>query len=81
MGMPRRVSSSLMEGANLRLMQCLLGPACMLMGQAAKFVSGCKNQGRSSPLVLPDLALRGAPARSRPLGKASGVHPSQLDPG
>jgi hypothetical protein len=30
--MPRHVSSSLMEGDNLRLMHSVLGPACMLMG-------------------------------------------------
>jgi hypothetical protein len=30
--MPRHISSSLMEGDNLRLMQSVLGPACMLMG-------------------------------------------------
>jgi hypothetical protein len=34
--MPRHVSSSLMEGDNLRLMQSVLGPACMLMGRAMR---------------------------------------------
>ncbi|MFN9909755.1 MAG: hypothetical protein ACK56F_27175, partial [bacterium] len=33
--MPRRVSSSLVEGDNLTLMQSALGPTCMLMGRAA----------------------------------------------
>jgi hypothetical protein len=34
--MPRHVSSSIMEGDNLRLMQSVLGPASMLMGRATK---------------------------------------------
>jgi hypothetical protein len=43
--MPKHVSSSLMEGDNLRLMQSVLGPTCMLMGRAAATTSTEANQG------------------------------------
>jgi hypothetical protein len=42
--MPRHVSSSIMEGDNLRMMQSVLGPTCMLMGRAAEAVPA-ENQG------------------------------------
>jgi hypothetical protein len=43
--MPRHVSSSIMEGDNLRMMQSVLGPTCMLMGRATKAVPAEENQG------------------------------------
>ncbi len=39
-----------MEGDNLRLIQSVLGPACMLMGRAAKTAPAEANQGsRDAP--------------------------------
>ncbi len=43
--MPRHVSSSIMEGDNLRMMQSLLGPTCMLIGRATEAAPAEENQG------------------------------------
>ncbi len=43
--MPRHVSSSIMEGDNLRMMQSVLGPTCMLMGRATEGAPAEENQG------------------------------------
>ncbi len=64
--MPRHVSSSLMEGDNLRLMQSVLGPACMLMGRAAKTAPGEANQGSGGPQESSAHSAREAPARTGP---------------
>ena len=53
--MPRHVSSSIMEGDNLRMMQSVLGPTCMLMGRATEAVPA-ENQGSA-------LGARVTPAR------------------
>jgi len=42
--MPKHVSSSIMEGDNLRMMQSVLGPTCMLLGRATETVP-TENQG------------------------------------
>ena len=54
--MPKHVSSSIMEGDNLRMMQSVLGPTCMLMGRATEAVPA-ENQG-SAP------GARATPARA-----------------
>jgi hypothetical protein len=52
--MPRHVSSSIMKGDNLRMMQSVLGPTCMLMGRATEAVPAEENQGSAHrPRVMP----------------------------
>jgi hypothetical protein len=43
--MPRLVGSSLMDNDNLRLMQSVLGPTCLLMGNAKKAGTDGRDQG------------------------------------
>ncbi len=62
--MPRHVSSSLMEGDNLRLMQSVLGPTCMLMGRAAVTVPAKANQGSRDAPETSARCTREAPART-----------------
>ncbi len=57
--MPRHASSSLMEGDNLRLMQVVLGPACMLMGRAVEAAPDKRDQGSAR-------RAREVPARAGP---------------
>jgi hypothetical protein len=57
--MPRPVSSSLMEGDNLRLMQSVLGPACMLMGRAMEAAPSERDQESAG-------RAREVPARAGP---------------
>jgi hypothetical protein len=64
--MPRHVSSSLMEGDNLRLMQSVLGPTCMLMGRAAVTAPAEANQGSRDAPEASARRTREAPARTGP---------------
>jgi hypothetical protein len=64
--MPKHVSSSLMEGDNLWLMQSVLGPACMLMGCAMRIVPSGGNQGRTGALGPGAHNIREVPARTGP---------------
>jgi hypothetical protein len=66
MWMPRHISSSLMEGDNLQLMQSVLRLAGMLMGRAKKFVHDSPNQGRSGLLFSRTIA----PSRTGPDGQS-----------
>jgi hypothetical protein len=64
--MPRHVSSSLMEGDNLRLMQSVLGPMCMLMGRAPVTAPAEANQGSRDAPEAGARRTREAPARTGP---------------
>ncbi|MFN9901501.1 MAG: hypothetical protein ACK55Z_22500, partial [bacterium] len=46
--MPRHVSSSIMEEDNLRMMQSVLSPACMLMGKATSAAPAEEKQGSAN---------------------------------
>ena len=62
--MPKHVSSSLMEGDNLRLMQSVLGPTCMLMGRATVTAPAEANQGSRDAPEAGARRAREAPART-----------------
>jgi hypothetical protein len=64
--MPRHVSSSLLEGDNPRLMQSVLGPACMLMGRTTITVSGGENQRRTGASETSVHNIREAPVQAGP---------------
>jgi hypothetical protein len=64
--MPRHVSSSLLEGDSLRLMQSVLGSACMLMGCATRTISRGGNQGRAGASEPSPRNIREVPAQAGP---------------
>jgi hypothetical protein len=64
--MPRHVSSSLMKGDNLRLMQWVLGPACMLMGRAMRAAPDERNQGSAGAPGASAHSAREVPMRASP---------------
>ncbi len=64
--MPRHVSSSLMEGDNLRQLQSVLGPACMLMGRAMRAAPDGRNQGSAGAPGARARSAREVPARAGP---------------
>jgi hypothetical protein len=73
--MPRHVSHSLKEGDNLRLMQSVLGPACMLMGSARKAYPGSGTQGSVEAQSEGVPTSRRMPAEVQPLRQGrQGVH-------
>jgi hypothetical protein len=71
--MPRHVSNSSMEGDNLRLMQFVLRPACMLMGNARRIDPGSSNQGSVEAWSFRAPASWKIPMGDRPQRRGSGA--------